>query len=142
MVGMSARRRASTASGRQASKRDAPNARSVSVLSWFSLQQLATRSAGWATRARTAHSSSFRIKLCKTKTPPIAFPHSIPMTGTMCHHTRSDTSKSSGGSHCINSHQFSANKDTGRKGAGSGESVLTELFWCPKRKHEHRKSCP
>jgi hypothetical protein len=33
MVGVIARRRASIASGRQASKRDAPNARSVSVLS-------------------------------------------------------------------------------------------------------------
>jgi hypothetical protein len=89
-VGISARRSASTASGRQASKRDAPNARSVSVLSWFSLRQSAesaTRSAEGLTRGRTAHSSSFRMKLCKTKRPPTAFPHSMPTMGTMCHHT-------------------------------------------------------
>jgi hypothetical protein len=38
IVGIRARRRDSIASGRQASKRDAPKASSVSVLSWFSLQ--------------------------------------------------------------------------------------------------------
>jgi hypothetical protein len=38
MVGVRAKRNDSIAIGRQASKRDAPNASSVSVLSWFSLQ--------------------------------------------------------------------------------------------------------
>jgi len=86
MVGIMASRIASTASGRQASKRDAPNASNVSVLSRFSLQKphtIGARSARWKHGKRgQTYSSSFRIKLCATITAAIAFPHSIPITGT------------------------------------------------------------
>ena len=86
MVGIMASRIASTASGRQASKRDAPNARNVSVLSRFSLQKPRGIGARSARREhgkrRQTNSSSFRIKLCATIMPPIEFPHSIPTTGT------------------------------------------------------------
>jgi len=82
MVGVRARRKDSIASGRQASKRDAPSASSVSVLSWFSLQY-SVESTTRSVVGKTSHSSSFRIKLSDTKTPAIAGPHNIPTTGTM-----------------------------------------------------------
>ena len=83
MVGVRARRKDSIASGRQASKRDAPNASSVSVLSRFSLQYFVESTTRSVVVDETSHSSSFRMKLSDTKTPAIAGPHSIPTTGTM-----------------------------------------------------------
>jgi hypothetical protein len=109
MVGVRARRKDSIASGRQASKRDAPNASSVSVLSRFSLQY-SLESTTRSVVNKTSHSSSFRIKLSDTKTPAIAGPHSIPTTGT-------ELSLSV-------SLRIKPRKE---KGTGKRESVLTEL---------------
>ena len=83
MVGIRARRRDSIASGRQASKRDAPNASSVSVLSWFSLQQPVESVQRIQMQPREAHSSSLRRKLSSTETPASEFPHCMPTMGTI-----------------------------------------------------------
>ena len=74
------------------------------------------------------HASSFRIYPSDTEIPVIAFPHSIPTTGTMCHiYVHISAEKQVGSDHVI-------------QGNRKGRVLLTILFWC-KRDDIHGEMC-
>ena len=117
MTGISESRNASTASGRHASKRDAPNARYVSVLSRFSLGK---RSA---------------LRWCEEETDALEFLKQI----TQRHR---DTRNSVPTQHAydgnLQQNRFSYDVFVNYRDQTDGSTVL---LWLPKWPYAHREAC-